>query len=575
MIAAIGTTASAQRKKKGADTEPIAQVKLREAEFYFTEGEKYFILEDYAKALTYYQKSLEINPENATVHYKIAEVLSQGEKQEDVQKATASIEHALSLERKNKYFYLLGARIYSNLTQFERAASLYETMLKEVDGTENYLYELGAIYQYAGKPEEAIKVYNRAEAFFGINEITSLQKQRIYFEQGKNEQAFQEGEKLIKAFPDEEQFVVGYAETLSQFGFKEKGILALEKFINENTTAPNASMLLAGLYRDTNQEVKARELLLSVFTNPDVELTSKLIVLGTYNAELNQNKEKGRTDPEKEKFGLALFSILEKDYPAQPNVHVIGGDLYLSLGKNLEAQKHYLQAVDAGATNFEVWQNLLYLEMQLEQFDNVINHSEKALEYFPNQSMLYYFNGIANIRKRKNKDAAVSLEQAKKLSSANPKMVSEINGLLGDTYNAIKEYDKSDHAYDEALTYNPSNDLILNNYSYFLAVRKSNLEKAERMSAQLVKNNPENATYLDTYAWVLYVREKYRDAKKTIEKAISTGMATATHIEHYGDILFKLGEVENAVKQWEKAKSMLSTSNEALNKKIANRKIYE
>jgi tetratricopeptide (TPR) repeat protein len=205
----------------------------------------------------------------------------------------------------------------------------------------------------------------------------------------------------------------------------------------------------------------------------------------------------------------------------------------------------------------------------------VINHSEKALEYFPNQSMLYYFNGIANIRKRKNKDAAVSLEQAKKLSSANPKMVSEINGLLGDAYNATKEYDKSDKAYDEALVYNPSNDLILNNYSYFLAVRKSNLEKAERMSAQLVKNNPENATYLDTYAWVLYVREKYRDAKKAIEKAISTGMATATHIEHYGDILFKLGEVENAVKQWEKAKSMLSTSSEILNKKIANRKIYE
>ena len=574
-VVVFTTTVSAQRKKKPLDASAIASVKLREAEFYFTEGEKYFILEDYAKALIYYQKSLEINPENATVHYKIAEVLSLGEKQDDLLKATLSIEQALSLERKNKYFYLLAARIYSALTRFDKAAQAYETMLLEVEGTEDYLYELAAVYQYANKPEEAIRVYSKAEGYFGVNETTSLQKQRLYFELGKNEEAFQEGEKLMKTFPDEEQFVVGFAETLSQYGFKEKAIPLLEKFINENTIARGACMLLAGLYRDTGREQKARELLLNVFNNPQVELPSKLIVLGTYNAELNQNKEKKQSDAEKEKFALELLSLLEKEYPGQPNIHVIGGDLYLTLGRNAEAQNQYLKAVESGATNFEVWQNLLYLESQLEQFDNVIKHSERALEYFPNQTMLYYFNGIAYIRKRKYSEAISALEQAKKLSASNPGMMAELSSLLGDAYQATKQYDKSDKAYDEALAFNPNNDAVLNNYSYYLSLRKANLEKAEKMSTQLIKNNPENATYLDTHAWVLYVREKYRDAKKVIEKAIGTGMANATHVEHYGDILFKLGEIESAVQQWEKAKSMLSTSNEILNKKIANRKVYE
>ena len=565
----------AQRKKKTPDSSPIASVKLREAEFYFTEGEKYFILEDYAKALIYYQKSLEINSENGTVHYKIAEVLSRGEKQDDLLKASLSIEQALRLERGNKYFYLLAANIYSNLSRFDRSAELYETMLQEVEGTEEYLYELAVVYQYANEPDEAIKVYNRAEGFFGINEIASLQKQRIYFELEKNDLALAEGERLIKAFPDEERFVVGFAETLSQFGFKEKAIPYLEKFISDNKIAPNASMLLAGLYRDTNQEEKARALLLTVFNDPEVELTSKLIVLGTYNTELNQSKGKKQADPEKEKFALELFSRLEKEFPGQANVHVLGGDLYLTLGRNAEAQREYLKAIDAGASNFEVWQNILYLESQLEQFDSVIKHSEQALEYFPNQAMLYYFNGIAYMRKRKNREAIRSLEQAKKISGSNANMVNEVNGLLGDAYNAIREYDKSDKAYDEALAFNPNNDIILNNYSYYLALRKANLEKAEKMSTLLIKNNPDNATYLDTHAWVLFARQKYREAKKVMEKAIGTGMATATHFEHYGDILFKLGEVENAVVQWEKAKTMLSTNNDTLNKKIANRKIYE
>ena len=98
-IVACTTVTFAQRKKKTSES-PIASVKLREAEFYFTEGEKYFILEDYAKALIYYQKALEINPGSATVHYKIAEVLSSSEKHEDLVKATVSIEQALGLERK-------------------------------------------------------------------------------------------------------------------------------------------------------------------------------------------------------------------------------------------------------------------------------------------------------------------------------------------------------------------------------------------------------------------------------------------------------------------------------------------
>lgn len=564
----------AQKRKKD-DNPTIASVKLREAEFYFTEGEKHFILEDYAKALIYYQKSLDINANNATVHYKIAQVFAQSEKREDRVRAVTSIEQALALEKKNKYFYLLAADLYANLAQFDKAAQLYEAMFGALPDTQDHLFELAAVYQYANRKEDAIKAYTRAENFSGINEISSLQKTRLYFELGKNEDAVREGERLILAFPDEEQFVVAVAEMLSQYGMKEKSIAYLEKFIGENKPASSAQLLLAGLYRDVKQEDKARTLLITAFNDTDLDLNSKLIVLGTFNAELSQARAKKQYDAGKEKFALELFSILEKQYTEQENIHILGGDLFLTLGNKPEAQKQYLAAIRYGSTSFEVWQNLLYLETQQEQWDNLIIHSEQALEYHPNQAMMYYFNGIGNLRKKKNKEAAQAFEQAKKFAGANPTMTSELNGLLGDAYNAAKEYEKSDKAYDEALVYDGNNDVILNNYSYYLALRKANLEKAEKMSAQLIKNNPDNATYLDTYAWVLFVREKYKDAKKVIEKAIGTGLASATHFEHYGDILFKLGDVENAVKQWEKARNMLTTSSETLNKKIANRRIYE
>ena len=570
----IGHSSYAQRDKKKKSNDPrLSEPRLREAEFFFTEGEKYFILEDYTKALLYYQRTAELNPENATVHYKIAEVLSRGNKEDDLIRASISIEAALRLEKKNKYFYLLASTIYNNQTQFGKAIQALETMMKEIPGTDDYLYELAAIYQYDHKPEEAIKVYNKAEGILGINEVSSLNKQRIYLEQGKLEEAVHEGEKLMEAFPEEERLMLGFAETLSQNGQAARAIPYIEKYLKEHPEAGNAKMLLAGLYRDTKQEDKAREYILSVFDDTSVEISSKVLMLGVYSTQLSDQLSKGIKDPALESFTLTLFEKLKKTYPNDANVHLVGGDLYLALKQNTEARDEYLKSIRLGSSSFEAWQNLLYLESETGELDSLIVHSEEGLESFPNQGMLHYFNGYAHLRKHHYREAAGALEQAKKLSASNPNLMQEINSMLGETYNATREYAKSDKAYDEALAINPNNDLILNNYSYYLALRKENLEKAEKMASQMIKNNPGNASYLDTYAWVLFMREKFKEAKKVMEKAISSGQVSATHFEHYGDILFQLGDIDEAVKQWQKAKAM-STDHEVIDKKIANRRLY-
>lgn len=564
----------AQKKKRSGEDSPQG-IRLREAEFYFTEGEKFFILEDYAKALVYYQRAADINPDNGTIQYKIAEVLSKSEKQEDLLKASASIEQALKLDNENKYFYLLAADIYNGLGRFEKAARTYESMMNEIKGTDEYLYDLAAVYQYAEQPEEALKAYDRAEKVFGVTEVSSVQKIKLLLEAGKKPEALAEGEKLMKAFPDEGRYVMAFTEILSNNGMRDDAIRYLEAFVKTHPDSGGVKMLLAGFYRDMGLEEKARPFLLSLFEDTDIDLRSKLIILGAYNAELHENIAKKVSDPDKQAFATQLYEKLQRTYPGDPSVHIIGGDLYLSTGKNREAQAEYLKAVETGAAvTFEVYENLLFLEVKLEQWDQVIRHAEEALEIYPNQSMIHYFNGVAHLRRRHYPEAIASFEQARRLAASNAALSGEINSQLGEAYNATREYAKSDKAYEEALTFNPNNAVVLNNYSYYLALRKENLEKAEKMSATLIKSHPENPIFLDTYAWVLFTREKYKEAKKVIERAITTGKATATHFEHYGDILYKLGDIDGAVRQWEKARG-LNANSETLNKKIANRKIYE
>jgi tetratricopeptide (TPR) repeat protein len=390
---------------------------------------------------------------------------------------------------------------------------------------------------------------------------------------GKTEDAIKEGEKLVEAYPDEERYMMELAETLSKNKLGTRAVALIEKYIANNPDASNAKLILAGIYRENGQEQRSRELLNALFDDPKIETVSKILVLGTYNVILTKQVSKGQIDPSLESYVSGLVEKLKKNSPKDPDVFGVSGDINTTLSNNTEAQKDYLRAVQLGATNFEAWQNLLVLESTLNQFDSLIVHSEAGLELFPNQALLYYFNGYAQMRKRHYREASGSLEQAKRLSASNQALVAEINSMLGDIYNGTREYTKSDNAYEQALAFNPNNDLVLNNYSYYLALRKENLERAEKMSAQLIKAHPKNASYLDTYAWVLFMREKYKEARKVMETAIDTGDAGATHFEHYGDILFKLGETDDAVRQWQKAKSM-DGDNETIDKKIANRRLY-
>ncbi len=101
-------------------------------------------------------------------------------------------------------------------------------MIKEIEGTEEHLYELAANYLQDNKLDDALNTYNQAETVMGINELSSLQKQRIYLVKGKLNEAIAECEKLIRAYPDEERYVMGLAETLAQHGRAAIGITYLE-----------------------------------------------------------------------------------------------------------------------------------------------------------------------------------------------------------------------------------------------------------------------------------------------------------------------------------------------------------
>jgi tetratricopeptide (TPR) repeat protein len=98
---------------------------------------------------------------------------------------------------------------------------------------------------------------------------------------------------------------------------------------------------------------------------------------------------------------------------------------------------------------------------------------------------------------------------------------------------------------------------------------------ALKYSGKTIEKEPNNSVYLDTYAWILYKLGKYRKSMKYIEKAIeNNGSGDGDILEHYGDILYKNGNVEQAIEQWKKARKK-GRDSEDLDYKIKNEKLPE
>lgn len=554
----MGTTGNlaAQRKKNSKEAN------LREAEFYFTEGEKYFILEDYAKALVLFEKSSDINPDNATVYYKKAQIHL---KADETQKALQDIQKALVLEKNNKYFYVLASDVYTRLGDFNEAADTLEEMIANLDGTDQYLFELAALYLYQKKYDHALNAYNKIEEIYGISEEIVSQKINIHLRLNNAEEALNESKKLIDAFPDQSEFALKYAEILIANERNGEAITFLNKYLLNNKSA-EAHLVLSELYLENEKIDMAITNLNAALESEELSPENKVQVVIEFSQQLPPEKQGEVT--------IEMINRLVELHPDAHTVRALQGDILFQNNQRVEAKNAYLKALELDESNFTVWQNTLQLLFEMNKPDSVIYYSERALEYFPNQGALYYFGGAANLQKENYEEAAFMLESGKKLVVQNKGLYGAFNSMLGDAYNGMEDFKKSDDAYEAALEINENDYGTLNNYAYYLALRKDQLDKAEQMAQRAVKNNPNNSTFLDTYAWVLYANEKYKEAKKVMEQAIAAGNISAVHYEHYGDILYKLGDIDGAVKQWQIAKGM-DPDAALIDKKIADRKLYE
>ncbi len=550
---------SDSKKDKGLSTE--LQAKFA---YDFVNGCKERMKGNVEIAENLFKECLKVDPSSAPVKYELG----------NIYRFSAQYDLALkygkdcaAADQKNEWYQLLYLECLHSKRLYTQAAEVYSRLIKNFPERPDFYEGLAAEYMYGGLYEKSYKAYDDLEKKFGPSETFSLNKIKLLKQIKKTKEAEDELKKLIAFNPVEPRYYTYLAEFYQENQQNNKALETYKQALKVDSLNPMVHLALADYYKSINDKANFFREMKIAFSNPDLEADTKYKILGSY-YELSDKNEEFKSQ------AYELCAIMLKVHPMSAEAHSIYAEFLSRDKKQKEARDEYELAVKYDKNRFDSWNRLMFLDSEVGDYKSLESHSSEAIELFPNQALPYFFNGYSNIQTKNYEKAVESLRDGVEFVYSNNTLLIDFYSNLGNAYNYLKEYDKSDKAFDDALKVDPDNTSILNNYAYFLSLRKKNLEKAEKYSRRSNELSPNNPVFMDTYGWILYQQGKYVQAEEWLAAAVKSAGNRSAILEHYGDVLYKLGKKEEALNYWKQTKEA-GQGSEFLDKKISDKKLYE
>ena len=566
-IVLIFSSCASNKKISTRATVPVnlTEEEQRNFDFSFYEGLRLKEEGLYAEAMDAFLACKKIDSLDAGLLVEISFIhLSSGKKEE----ALSTMQQALALEPENWWYNTHLIKLYAQQKQFPEAIKLGEQLLKKNPYKEAVYNILIPLYKETNRFADAINLYDRLEKITGTNEIISFDKMRLYMALNSPKKAAQEVDKLIQKFPGENRFQILKGDMLIQQGQKEKAFELYQSILQNDPQNPYVFISLSDYYKVTGNADKSMEYIILALKSGQLDISTKMEILGQHIESLI--RANGKIEETE-----ALFKLLIDYHPLEESVHSYYASFLQYMKREEDAAAVYESMLNLNSKNAQTWFSLMQVYFSKQTYPKVIEVADRAIAATDDNLIFYFYKGITYELMELFTEAFSTHKKALTLfkEGEKPELKSDFYAHLGDIYLKFVKKDSAFIAYDEAIKLNPNNIIALNNYAYYLSIEKTDLQKAERMSAKTIEKEPKNSTYLDTYAWIFYQQGNYSLAKFYIERAIDNlkeKQESGVILEHYGDILWMTRENDaRALETWKKAYDS-GYQTEALKNKIDN-----
>ena len=535
-------------------------------EYFFLEAGRQHAANNYSAAMDLFEHARQIDPNAAETYFYLSMYHSQL-KQDSL--ALHYLEKAIQLAPENQTYAENLAQHYIGKQQYDKAIDAYEDLYARNHGNTDALHILVQLYQQQKNFPMMLKTISRLETEEGESEQYTLSKMRIYEMMDDKKAAYQELKSLVDQHPLDMQYKTMLGNWLVQHDRQKEAYKCFTDVLKEEPDNSYAQMSLYDYYNATRQEQLAGQMLDKILMSPKSDLETKVMM---YRSFIQKNESEGGDSTKV----IALFDkALNVAHPSADVAEMKAA--YMSL-KKMPADsvcRAFEKVLTIAPDNVNARMQLVQMLWNEKKYDLVSQQCKAAQEYNPEEMVFYYFGGMAYYQKDKEDEALrefrLGLAQVNAQSPAD--LVSDLYAVTGDILHKKGEEQEAFAAYDSCLQWKDDNVMALNNYAYYLSEKGVDLHKAESMSYKTIKAEPNNGTYLDTYAWILFMEERYADAKTYIDQALKNRDSTAdnsTVIEHAGDIYYMNGMADESVDFWKKAYTG-ENQTEVLAWKIKNR----
>lgn len=512
--------------------------------YFFIEGVRQQNLGHYAAAFDLMTHAQRICPKAAEVYYNLSRLYYLMDKPDT---ARALVARAVELAPDNYTYRTQQARSLIAAKEVDLAVDDYEKLYSQFHRRDD-LNILLQLYSYKNDYPNIIRTLDRIETKDGDSEQLSLSKMHVYEQLGEKKKEEQVLTQLVDKHPNDLGYQVMMGNWMLQNGKKKQALRVYQKVLAQEPTNTAAQLSMLDYYRADGDTARADRQAMSLLENPKVDDDTKLALM-------RQAIQKKGVSGDSTEMMLMFGHVLESN-PKSSKLLMLYAS-YMSLRKlptdSIDRVLERVLAIDPDNSSARI--QLIQDIWPSEQYDRAIRLSQEGQQYNPDDMAFYYFEGIAAYQKGDKDMALGSLRRgvSQIKSDSNPDLVSDFYAIMGDILSSKDRISEAYAAYDSCLQWKADNIGCLNNYAYYLSINNGDLQKAEQMSRKTIEAEPTNGTYLDTYAWILFLEKRYDEALTFIDRAIADTSATGVVYDHAGDIHAVSGDIDGAVKLWQKA----------------------
>jgi len=529
----------------------IKNREIIQAQSAYIDGLAAFENENYQKALDLLKTAYTKLPEQPGISYALADTYLQVN---DLTNAEYYGKQAAKLAPQNKWYHLKLAEIYRQDGRSDDTIEALKKALKFHPRDTDILYELAQTYTDNNNLHKANELYNRLLHLEGSSISIHLHKLKNFADLDMQDSAIVELQEIRKLDPNN----LSTLRVLSKYYLKMDRLQEAKKVLNNaiqiNRKDTQTLTMLSDIYIKEARWDSMKTMLGDMVSDSTISQHAKMSIGQYLYSRYNEA-------PKNDELRKAISYVMEGLMRAEPNfgrAQSLAADFFTQTNQNDLALQALKKTNDLVPTNDSAWHQRLQLLLVKGKIKEAITVGQQASREIPQDPIILYFLGSAYLSNNQNQKAIDNFKGASTLPARKPLKTSIYSGL-GSAYAALKKWNQAFDNYDKALTYNPDNPGVLNNYAYYLSLQKRNLPKAEKMAQHALELDPKNTSYLDTMGWVYYQMGKFKKAQKYIQQALDTGKASAEVMEHMGDVMNKLQNTEKAKYWWRQALQKDST----------------